>query len=80
MRSISRTCFLVFAAFNWFIARGASLRTVPVLFAATILLAGVLGEVVGRFYSEPANRWLRARFGESAARMGEELPPRAAGL
>ncbi len=72
--------FLVFAGFNWFLTRGASLRTVPVLFAATILLAGVLGEVVGRFYSEPANRWLRARFGESAARMGEELPPRAAGL
>lgn len=72
--------FLVFACFDWFIARGGSLRLVPVLFAGTILLAGAVGELVGRFYSEPANRWLRARFGESAARMGEELPPRAAGV
>ena len=72
--------FVALAAFDWFVARGASLHLVPVLFAGTVLLAGPLGELVGRFYSEPANRWLRLRFGEGAARMGEELPPRAAGL
>ncbi len=69
--------FVVLEGFNWFVARGATLRSVPALFAATILLAGLLGELVGRFYSEPANRWLRSRFGEAAARVGAELPSRA---
>ena len=71
--------FVVFACFDFFVARGAPLRFVPLLFAVTILVAGVLGELVGRFFSEPANRWLRLRFGEGAARMGSELPPRTAG-
>ncbi len=69
--------FVVFACFNWFVARRASLHLVPVLFLATILLAGLLGELVGRFFSEPANRWLRSRFGEGAERMGSEVPQRA---
>jgi len=30
----------------------------------------VLGELVARFYSEPANRWLRARFGDSPRALG----------
>ncbi len=65
--------FVVFACFNLFMAHPHPRRLIPMLFVAVILLAGVLGEIVGRFYSEPANRWLRARFGESAARMGSEL-------
>ena len=43
---------------------------VPVLFIATIVLAGILGELVARFYSEPANRWLRARFGDGPNTLG----------
>ncbi len=70
--------FVVFVGFDWFVAHGAKLNFVPVLFAGTILLAGLLGELVGRFFSEPANRWLRLRFGEGASRMGSEQPARAA--
>jgi len=56
--------FVVFACFDFFMARTSrSLWLVPVLFVVVILLAGVLGELVGRFYSEAANRWLRSRFG-----------------
>lgn len=72
--------FVVITGFGWFVARGASLRLVPLLFVATLLLAGLLGELVGRFYSEPANRWLRLRFGDGPSRVGSELPPQAAGL
>jgi hypothetical protein len=43
---------------------------VPLLFAGVIALAGVLGEVVARYYSEPANRWLRNRFGDGVGRLG----------
>jgi peptidoglycan/LPS O-acetylase OafA/YrhL len=53
--------FVVFACFNLFMQHGHPLRLVPLLFVAVIALAGLLGHIVGRFYSEPANRWLRAR-------------------
>jgi peptidoglycan/LPS O-acetylase OafA/YrhL len=39
-----------------------SLSLVPLLFLAVIALAGALGELVGRFYSEPLNRAIRKRF------------------
>ena len=51
--------FVVFAAFDFFVARGKPMRGVPVLFAAVILVSFVLGELIARFYSEPLNRWLR---------------------
>jgi peptidoglycan/LPS O-acetylase OafA/YrhL len=53
--------FVVFACFDLFMKYGHPVIWVPVLFAVTIMLAGVLGELVGRFFSEPANRWLRRR-------------------
>ena len=62
--------FVVFACFNLFVRLGKPMRLVPVLFIATIILAGILGELVGRYFSEPANRWLRARFGDSPAKLG----------
>jgi hypothetical protein len=34
------------------------------------LISGVLGAAVARFYSEPMNRILRKRFGDSAGRLG----------
>lgn len=55
--------FVVFACFHFFMRHTSrSLRLVPILFVVTIILAGLLGELVGRYFSEPANRWIRARF------------------
>lgn len=63
--------FLVFLCFNLFMQdTGRSMRLVPLLFLAAIASSGVLGELVGRFYSEPANRWLRTRFGDGPERLG----------
>jgi hypothetical protein len=39
------------------------MNLVSVLFVSTILIAGVLGGVVARFYSEPMNRRLRKNSG-----------------
>jgi peptidoglycan/LPS O-acetylase OafA/YrhL len=68
--------FVVFAFFDWFVKAGKPMRFVPLLFIVSVLAAGVLGELVGRFYSEPVNRWLRARFGDGAGRVGSvvEIP------
>jgi peptidoglycan/LPS O-acetylase OafA/YrhL len=55
--------FVVFACFNLFVSAEKPLRLVPLLFLVVVVLSGALGEVVARFYSEPVNRWLRARFG-----------------
>jgi peptidoglycan/LPS O-acetylase OafA/YrhL len=62
--------FVVFFGFNLFIQRGHSLRLVPLLFVAVIALAGLLGHIVGHFYSEPANLWLRTRFGNAPKALG----------
>ena len=43
---------------------------VPVFFVAVTVVSGFLGETVARFYSEPANRWLRSRWHEGATQMG----------
>jgi peptidoglycan/LPS O-acetylase OafA/YrhL len=53
--------FVVFGFFGIFLAIGAPMRLVPVLFVVTIVLAGVLGALVSIFYSEPMNQWLRRR-------------------
>jgi peptidoglycan/LPS O-acetylase OafA/YrhL len=67
--------FLVFACFDFFMAKTKrSLHLVPILFLIVTVLSGILGELVGRFYSEPANRWLRTRFGKSAQKLGSVLP------
>jgi peptidoglycan/LPS O-acetylase OafA/YrhL len=54
--------FVVFALFNFFVFGGESLASVPVLFAATIVCAAVLGDLVARYYSEPMNWILRRRW------------------
>lgn len=56
--------FVVFAFFNLFFTMGKPMWAVPVLFVVTIVTAGLLGDLVARFYSEPMNRWLRTRWGE----------------
>ncbi len=58
--------FIVFAFFQLFLNSGKPLKQVPLLFAATILISGLLGELVARVYSEPLNRLLRSRTGPRA--------------
>jgi peptidoglycan/LPS O-acetylase OafA/YrhL len=62
--------FVVFAAFDVFVKFGKPVRLVPLLFVCVIGVAGVLGEIVGRLFSEPANRWLRNRFRDGPAKLG----------
>jgi peptidoglycan/LPS O-acetylase OafA/YrhL len=70
--------FLVFTLFQLFVAMGQPMRAVPVLFFAVILLSGVLGELVARFYSEPLNRLLRERW-EDSKPLGSIVEPAKTG-
>ena len=54
--------FVVIGCFVLFMKLGAPAIGVPVMFVIVILLAGVVGELVRRFYSEPANQYLRRRW------------------
>ncbi len=45
-----------------------SINAAPLWFLATTALSGALGYVVARFYSEPANHWLRRRFSPKPAK------------
>ena len=62
--------FIVLGLFDLFIAANKPMKAVPALFILVILLAGVLGELVARAYSEPINRWLRKRWGDGPKRLG----------
>jgi peptidoglycan/LPS O-acetylase OafA/YrhL len=62
--------FVVFALFDLFKSTGRSLATVPILFISVILISGVLGELVARFYSEPMNRLIRQRLGDGPDKLG----------
>ncbi len=55
--------FVVIGLFVVFTKFGKPLGGVPVLFVCSIILSGVLGEIVARFYTEPMNRLLRLRIG-----------------
>jgi peptidoglycan/LPS O-acetylase OafA/YrhL len=65
--------FVVFGLFHIFLIAGKPMKGVPAFFVATIMLAGLLGELVARFYSEPMNRWLRNRWGEGPKRLGSVI-------
>ncbi len=67
--------FIVFLCFNLFMKMGRSLLLIPVLFLVVVLLSGTLGELIGRFYSEPANRWLRARWTNEPRSLGLPVAP-----
>jgi len=62
--------FVVVALAAAFAATGHAMWAVPVFFIAVIAISGLLGELVGRFYSEPTNRRLRARWHDGAREMG----------
>jgi peptidoglycan/LPS O-acetylase OafA/YrhL len=51
--------FIVFAFFHVFLSAGKQMKGVPILFVATILVSGLVGQAVARLYSEPMNRYLR---------------------
>jgi peptidoglycan/LPS O-acetylase OafA/YrhL len=65
--------FVVFALFGLFEAAGNPLPAVPILFIATILLSGLLGELVARFYSEPMNHLLRKHWRDGPERLGSVI-------
>jgi peptidoglycan/LPS O-acetylase OafA/YrhL len=67
--------FLVFALFGIFVGIGKPMIAVPMLFLSVIFLSGFVGELVARFYSEPANRFLRNRWGDGANRLGSVVDP-----
>lgn len=57
--------FVVFAFFQLFLSLGKPSYAVLLLFATVILVAGILGAVTARLYSEPLNRLLRSRWQRS---------------
>lgn len=65
--------FVVLACFDLFVKLGKPVRLTPMLFICVILLAGLLGDIVARSFSEPANRWLRNRFGDGPEKLGSVM-------
>jgi peptidoglycan/LPS O-acetylase OafA/YrhL len=62
--------FVVIGLYVLFVRLGEPSIGVPALFISTVLLSGILGEFVARFYSEPMNRYLRSRWGNGPSRVG----------
>jgi peptidoglycan/LPS O-acetylase OafA/YrhL len=65
--------FVVFGFFHLFLLAGRPMGGIPVLFITVIVFAGVLGELVARFFSEPMNRWLRQRCGDGPEKLGSMI-------
>lgn len=65
--------FVVFALFGLFVVIGKPMRSVPVLFITVILIAGLFGDVVARFFSDPMNRRLRKHFGDGSNQLGSVI-------
>jgi peptidoglycan/LPS O-acetylase OafA/YrhL len=70
--------FVVIGLAEVFLATGKLMWTVPMFFAGVLVIGGLLGELVARFYSEPMNRGLRARWTDGARRL-ESVAEEAAG-
>jgi peptidoglycan/LPS O-acetylase OafA/YrhL len=68
--------FVVVALDVAFVATGATMWAVPLFFIGVLVVAGLLGEAVARFYSERMNRWLRGRWNDGARQMGSVLEER----
>jgi len=66
--------FVVFTFFDLFLHAGKPMRGVPILFIFAILVATFLGAGVANLYSEPANRFLRSRWGTPVG-TGGLIPP-----
>ena len=72
--------FVVFAAYRLFVASGKPMVAVPILFLGVIVIAGLLGTLVAKFFSEPVNRWLRKRRGDGPDNLGAAIAPTTAAL
>jgi peptidoglycan/LPS O-acetylase OafA/YrhL len=59
--------FVVLGLLNIFVAAGKPPGGVPLFFVGTVIVSGILGALVARFYSEPMNRLLRKRWGRNTA-------------
>jgi peptidoglycan/LPS O-acetylase OafA/YrhL len=64
--------FVVFALFAVFVKYGSPIWAVPLLFIATIAVAGGVGGIIARFFSEPFNRTLRKRWSNERRQLGSE--------
>lgn len=62
--------FVVFSLFRLFVLAGQPMSAVLPLFVVVVVIAGLLGEAVARFYSEPLNRFIRDRWGDRPIRVG----------
>jgi peptidoglycan/LPS O-acetylase OafA/YrhL len=70
--------FVVIVLAEVFVTTGKRMWAVPLFFLGVLLVGGLLGDMVARFYSEPMNRWLRGRWNDGARKMGsvvETAPP-----
>ena len=67
--------FVVFTFFQLFLRLGKPSYAVPLLFTAVIFIAGVVGALTARFYSEPLNALLRARWQVARRRLDSGAPP-----
>jgi peptidoglycan/LPS O-acetylase OafA/YrhL len=70
--------FVVIVLAEVFVTTGKRMWAVPLFFLGVLLVGGLLGDAVARFYSEPMNRRLRRRWNDGARRMGsvvETAPP-----
>ncbi len=62
--------FVVIALAAAFAATGNAMWAVPLFFLGVLLVGGLLGDAVARFYSEPMNRRLRMRWKDGARNLG----------
>jgi len=62
--------FVVFAFFAIFVHYGSPIWSVLLLFVATVVVTALVGEMVARYFSEPINRMLRARWSEGPRQLG----------
>ena len=61
--------FVVFACFEVFLQAGKPMQSVPLLFAATLMISALIGDLTARWFSEPMNRRLRKLFGQESNQM-----------
>jgi peptidoglycan/LPS O-acetylase OafA/YrhL len=62
--------FVVFAFFVIFVHYGDPIWAVPLLFIATVIATAAIGDIIARFFSEPLNRILRARWSGPRRELG----------
>ena len=70
--------FIVIGLFALYIRLGTPVKAAPLVFAATIVVAGALGDLLARLYSEPLNRIIRKRFDGDAQHLGSVQQPSSA--